>query len=82
MSDGLTDKSDDVWMEGTSPVNWTIRKLYPAILMAIFTVNLDDSWMEMMTDMPTDGQTSRWNHVWVDRQTSHVTDIQTDLLWY
>ena len=38
--------------------------------------------VEWMTDELTDRQTSRWNHIWVDRQTSHATDIQMDLSWY
>ena len=48
--------------------------------MGIFTMNLADGWTDRSDDVILiDGQISRWNHVWVDRQTSHATDTWRDL---
>ena len=57
LPDELTDESDDVWMERKFPGYWTFRKLYPAILMGIFTVKLADGWMDRMDGRYTGGQT-------------------------
>ena len=65
LSDGSTDKSNEVWMERKFPRNWTFRKLWnrPAILVGIFIMNLAQGWMvgwmELMMDTLTDGQSSR-----------------------
>ena len=80
LTDGLTDKSNDVWTEGNFLMNWTFRKFHrsTSILMSIFTRNFAVvGQMEQTMYILADGQTSRWNHFSVGRQTSHVTDIQT-----
>ena len=51
-------------MERKFSMCWTSGKFHIAILMCIFTVNLADGWRdELMTDILTDGQSSRWNHM-------------------
>ena len=65
LPDRLTEESDHVWMEGIFPGNWTFGKLCTVLLMGIFTMNLGYSWMDGSGDR--DGQSSRWNHIWVDR---------------
>ena len=57
LPDGLTDESDDVQMEGNFPGFQKFRKLCPAILVDIFTVNLADGWMDGTGNAHTDGWT-------------------------
>ena len=56
LTDGLTDESDDVQMEGKFSRTWTFRNFGPGILMGIFTMNFADGWMDRMDDRCTDGQ--------------------------
>ena len=79
-TDGSTDESDDVQMEGNFPMIQTFTKFHPAILVGIFTMNLADSWMAGTNDGHTDGwmEFQAESHS-LDRQTCHVTDIWTDL---
>ena len=46
LSDGLTDESDDIWMERNFPGYWIFTKFHTAILLGIFTVNLADGWLD------------------------------------
>ena len=48
----------------------------------IFTMKLADGSMDRMDDILTDRWAPRWNHIGVDIQMSHVTDIWMDLSWY
>ena len=73
---GLTDESNDVWMDRNFPRYWVLGKFCTPILMGIFTVNLADGWMDRTDDGCIDRQ---WNHIWVGRQMSHATDICMDL---
>ena len=57
LPDGLTDESNDVWMEGNFPWSWTFRKKFLGILMGIFTMNLADGWTDGTDDRCTRGQT-------------------------
>ena len=43
---GLTDKSNDVWVERNFPGKWSCRKFHTVILMGIFTMNLADGWTD------------------------------------
>ena len=53
----LTEKSNDVQMERTFPMNWIFKKFHTAILVGIFTVNLAYGWMDGTDDGQTDGLT-------------------------
>ena len=56
LSDGLTDESNDVWMERNFAGFQMFGKFHPAILSGIFTLNLADGWM----DRADNGHTDRW----------------------
>ena len=43
---GLTDESDDVWMEKKFPVNCIVRKFCTEILVGIFSMNLAYGWTD------------------------------------
>ena len=45
-------------------------------------MKLADGSMDRMDDILTDRWAPRWNHIGVDIQMSHVTDIWMDLSWY
>ena len=62
LPDGSTDESNDVWMEGNFPMNWTFRKFCTAIVIAIFTMDLADGLM----DGTEDGHTTRWTEFMVE----------------
>ena len=46
LPDGLTDESDDVWMEGNFPRSWTFRNFFSPIFLGTFTVNSADGWSD------------------------------------
>ena len=55
-------------------------EFHPAIIVGIFTMNLADGWMDGIDNRHTDGWTDlQVESHWVDRQMSHVTEMQTDL---
>ena len=55
LPDGLTDKSNDVWIERNFSKIQTSGKFCPGILTGIFTANLADGWMDGSDDGHTDG---------------------------
>ena len=78
--DGSTDESIDVWMERGFPRLSCFGRFCTGILTGIFTKNLlMVGWTELMMDILADRQSSRWNHILVGRQMSHVVGIWTDL---
>ena len=56
LSDGLTDKSNDVQMERNFPRIGTFGKFHTGILISIFAMNSADGWMDRTNDGHTDGQ--------------------------
>ena len=52
---GLTDESDEVWMERNFPGFWMFGKFHLAIHVGIFTMNLSHG----LTDRTDDGHTEK-----------------------
>ena len=57
LPDGLTDKSNDIWMERIFPRYFINGNFHTGILVGIFTVNLADGRMDRTDDGHTALQT-------------------------
>ena len=70
LTDGMTDESNELQMEGIIPGSWTVRYFPLLMTLGILSVKSADGrwtvWTEWTTGLLTDGWISRWNCEWAN----------------